>query len=129
MLAFWIDTNDGIVMLTYDDRDTTFGEWAAALDQILAHPDFEPEYGFLSDRRLAPAPPTTENVKNSVAYLHSQDRLKHVRWATVVDGTADFGMGRMSELLAQGYSDGRVTIRVFRDLHTAREWLLDRTRA
>lgn len=101
----------------------TFAEWAAAMSDILAHPQYEPGFRFLSDRREA-APPTTEFVRSMATFFDSHREALHgARAAVLVHDEAGYGMARMIELITMGRNPA-MTIRVFRDSEQAQRWLL-----
>lgn len=120
-LQYVIDPASKAVILVHDRSETSFDEWVATLDHVLADPAFQPGYGLLSDRRQAPSPPSTATVVASLHYVRSRELLWRRRWAVLVPDRATYGMVRMAQGLA--YSDP-IEIEVFEDLESARRWLV-----
>ena len=119
-LTYSIDLECHLVTLT-GARVPDFDEWNATMRRLLADPDFQPGFDFLTDRRMAEAAPTADYLRRAVSFLDlNRKRLGHCRWALVVTGPAAFGMGRMAEALC---SETSVQMRVFTDLMEAQSWL------
>jgi hypothetical protein len=100
----------------------TFSEWRAAMSKILAHPEYEPGFRFLVDRRGAPAPSATFITQMANFFDAHRAELQGVRAALIVRDDAGFGMGRMTELMVN-VRNPTMAVRVFRDAVEAERWL------
>lgn len=119
-LTFSIDPEARLVTLS-GARIPDFEEWQGVMRAVLRHPEFQPGFDFLTDRRDAAEAPTADYLRRAVGFLDLQrDALGSCRWALVVTTPASFGMGRMAEALC---GDTSVTARVFTDLGHAHAWL------
>jgi len=119
-ITYSIDECEGIVRLVHHE-EREFREWAAVMEALLDDPGFGPGMGFLVDRR-AVGPLETQDLHRIVDFIGSRldEGFADTSWALVVGGTADFGMGRMSQALA---ADHPTVIEVFRDPDEALLWL------
>jgi hypothetical protein len=97
----------------------TYAEWASVMDSIIAHPDFQPGFAFLIDRRAVP-PPTAAFVDRAVDYIarHANQLGGDFQSATVVADKVSYGMARM----VQGLS-GSEHMRIFTTVADAEKWL------
>jgi hypothetical protein len=67
--------------------------------------------------------PTSQTVGEIMEYHAShREQLGHCRIASVTNSPAVYGMTRMAEVLAQRTT---VTVRVFRDMETAYQWVME----
>lgn len=122
-LAYRIDHDDHLVHVTITGS-AYFYEWEETMLKALADPSYRPGYGFLIDRRGAPAP-GPDFIKRVVAFNDAhRGELGGGRRAVVVGGKSDFEMGRMAEAFSEGSPS---PIRVFDDYDEARRWLLGRS--
>ena len=97
--------------------------WMGAVDASLAHPNFRPGMGLVHDRRglRLPEGPATREVGMALGFVRSRAaRIGKARWAIVVADPANFGVGRMAQMMAEGTG---LTIGVFRDLAEAEAWV------
>ena len=118
-VTYRIDAGERLVYLTMAG-DCSYGEWEAAMLAVLADPSYRPGFGFLVDRRAAPAP-TTDYIRRVITFnkMH-RGELGGGRRAVVVGSTADYGMGRMAGILS---GDSPTPIRAFTDMDEALRWL------
>ena len=117
-----IDATEHIVTLHFTG-DTTFAQWQAAMDEVLASAAYRPGMCMVSDHREAGGIPTPHDIRQMVDYLdrHADD-FPGCGWAIIARDLADFGMSRMAEMLAE---PTRVSVRAFRYPEEARTWLAD----
>jgi hypothetical protein len=93
----------------------------AFLAAVLTHPDYEPGFDFLGDRREVEEEPDSAYVRAvSLEMTARKATLGPCRWAVVVASDAGYGMVRMWGLLT-GLTG--VQIRPFRAMGEAAEWL------
>lgn len=120
-INYAIDAEARIVRLSYVG-ETTPEEFAATMSAIFRSTPYRPGFGFLSDRRDAPAA-TTEYIQRNVAFAEAhQEELAGARWATVVSSTVNYGLSRMAQNLLEG--KGRPpALMVFTDIGEAERWL------
>ena len=118
-VSYRITPEEGRVYMTMTGV-TSFEEWERAMLAALADPSYRPGFGFLIDRRAAPSP-TSDFIRRVVSFnkVH-QGELGGGRRAVVVGSTADYGMGRMAEILSESSSS---PINVFTDIDEAQRWL------
>lgn len=108
-------------------EDPSLEEWIAALEAIFADPDFQPGFGFLSDRRTVREPAASNFVQEAARYLSKRrDIFAGGRWAVLVDTPVGYGMAR----LGQAYiSEGLcLQVEIFKDRDEAVAWLCERDR-
>lgn len=118
-----IDAEQHVVTLHFTGA-TSFEEWQATMDRLLADAAYRPGMCILSDHRDADDVPTAEHVRAVVEYLDRHaDAFPGCGWAIIARDLADFGMNRMAEMLAERT---HVSFRAFRQLDEARVWLADR---
>lgn len=123
---YQIGEDRGLVTISYESP-VTFDRWRATMDRVLADPRFRPGFSFLGDRRAIESAVSSEHVEAEVTYM--VDRRAHLgqgRWANLVHASnkADYGMGRMSEILAE--LKGTLPVRTFDRLEDALAWLEER---
>ena len=104
--------------IRYEGR-VTAADFESARAEILAHPDFDPDFDELVDHSRSngmavPAEAVRELATKPPIYHPSSRR------ALVAPSAAGFGMGRMYELLREGKAGD---IRVFREADEAMRWL------
>lgn len=103
------------------DGLTTYEDWETSIRAVIADPEYQPGFDFLSDRRSADPPPTIETVRRAVGFFEfNSQQFGHCRWAIVVSGPAAYGMGRMAEALV---AETGVRVKVFTQMAAADEWL------
>jgi hypothetical protein len=100
---------------------TALAETLAAFAAAENSPEFRPGCGFLVDGVLS-TPPDTGYVSGVLDYLRSRSELNGTRWAVLVGSDAQFGMARMTQMLAEASAPG-IRVAVFRDAAAAVGWL------
>jgi hypothetical protein len=111
---------DGAVLLESDEK-ATLEEWKAAVDAALRAPAFERGMAVVHDLRRMFRVPSPQEAQERVDFLARRSQAFGIRrWAIVVAGTAQFGMGRMAEFLSDGAPG--VDFRVFREPADAIAW-------
>lgn len=110
-------------IVTYVVRDPyTFDEWRTLTERVLTDSQVPRPLKVLIDHSLATAP-LRDFAERIVKYLeHHRDQVSGSRVAVIVQDEANFGMGRMVELLAGG-RQLPVRIRVLNDRDEGRRWL------
>jgi hypothetical protein len=117
---FSIDGEAQLVSYSVEGLTTT-DHARAFLAAVLVHPDYEPGFNFLGDRREVMQEPDSSYVRAvSLEVLARQAVLGPCRWAVLVASDVSYGMARMWGLLTQ--SSG-VDIRPFRTQDEAMRWL------
>jgi hypothetical protein len=107
------------------DEQATLDEWRAAVKEALGSPDYRPGMSVLHDTRRAKRVAFPEEARVRVWFLMAQTRRHNVaRWATVVEGLANYGMGRMAEALVD--HERSVSFRIFTDMFEAEVWVRER---
>jgi hypothetical protein len=120
-IAYSIDARAQLVLVEYR-ANAGFEDWASTMEAILADPAYRPGFSFLVDRCHASAP-TTADLHRMINFIGDRaGRFADSRWAIVTYSPADFGMARMTEVLAK---DHPTTIRVFSDRDHGLRWLLN----
>jgi hypothetical protein len=120
-----IDASAGIVRLVYAG-DATFEEWASALETIFSDATYRPGFNFLVDRRRASAP-KPDDLRRMVVFIDEHMALcRDSRWAIITYSLADYGMGRMAQVLA---SDHPTVIEIFTEPDQGLHWLQERPRS
>ena len=116
-----IDADRRLVTVRYEHASPTAQEWASAMLEIFRDPGYQPGFNFLVDRRGVPSP-TADFVRATVAFRerHAKE-ISGSRWAVVVSDPANYGMGRMGEILLEIQG---VTQATFHSLEEAELWLL-----
>ncbi len=108
-----------LVVITYADF-VTIEDWTNTLEAMFAHPEYEPGFNLLVDRRAAEPP--TRAFADAVAMFVRKRRKQFgtAKVAILVSDIASYGMGRMQEILNES-SD--LPTRAFRSEAEARGWL------
>jgi hypothetical protein len=92
----------------------------AAIDGIVADPDFGPGYDVLSDHRQVELPLTPDATKAWLGHLERGiERVRGCRWAAVATSPASYGMMRMLSVLIKDV----LTLEVFKEMDAAERWL------
>ena len=100
----------------------SFPEWEEALTAMIDSRACDPWRAFLVDRRNA-APPTTDFVRRMAdAFGRNSTQIGSARVAIVVNNDVNYGMARMTQMLAEAQTPN-ITIRAFRQLEDAERWL------
>jgi hypothetical protein len=117
-LTYTIDLPARIARLRYEG-DVTFEEWAAAMTDVLAHPEFRSGFGLLYDRRGA-SPPSRDYVRRTVEFGKAHaEQLGACRVALVVDNADAYARASMGQILG-----GRsLQSDIFTDIREAEAWL------
>lgn len=118
-----VDPASRLAFVTWTDAEPQLHLWREAFERVMQHPDFEPGFGVISDRRSLTRSPNADFVRGVVGLLstYSASGRFFGRFATVVEPSqlAVFGMGRMTEILGEQES---IQFRVFTDLALAVDW-------
>lgn len=110
---------NGLVWL--ESEQGSFDDWKAAVDAFLAHPDYRTGMGIIYDRRKLRRAPGVDELKIALAFVQSRrSKIGMARWALVVGSPAEFGMGRMAQILI---GETEVRIRAFFDPQEAEMWV------
>lgn len=105
-------------------RWPTLTESQEVLDRLSADSLLRRGVRVLVDQRLVPTVPEADYVRRSIDNLaHRWPALRGARWAALTSDPVTYGMGRMTEALAQRRG---VEFRVFTDEREALAWLFDR---
>jgi hypothetical protein len=116
-----VDVARRLVTMRYEGASPTAQEWAASLLEVFKAPGYEPGFAFLVDRRGVPSP-TADWVRFTVSFRERHAaQIAGSRWAVVVSDPANFGMGRMGEILLEIQG---VTQATFKSMEEAELWLL-----
>jgi len=100
----------------------SFPEWEEALTAMIESRACEPWRAFLVDRRNT-APPTTDFVHRMAdAFGRYSSQIGSARVAIVVSNDVNYGMARMTQMLAEAQTP-TITIRAFRKFEDAERWL------
>ena len=115
-----IDVARHIVTLRFTG-ETSYAEWEQVMDDILANVAYVVGMCVLSDRRAAENIPSTQHIRDLVAYLvRHAESFVGCGVAIVARTEVEFGMSRMAEILAE---ETGVLIRAFHTVDEARTWL------
>jgi hypothetical protein len=118
-----VDARLRMVRVQYIDGAPTFDEWARTMLGILRDPAYEPGFGFLVDRRAAPAP-NAAFVQATVEFRRAHlEEMGSARWAVVVNDPANYGMARMGQALGDP-EWSKIEQAVFTDVADAEAWLV-----
>jgi len=120
-MTYAIDHEARLVRIVGDGR-LTDQEMLECISALREDPRLEPDMNTLSDMREIEVAFTQRGVSAMIDVMErTASRRSSARAAIVVSTDVAFGMGRMFELQV----DERVapTVRIFRDLLAAREWL------
>ena len=103
------------------EGDATPGEAREFFEAVIRHPDFEPGFDFLGDRRDVERVPGVSYIR-AVAdeVMAHQGELGRCKWAVIVSDDAAIGMVRMWGLMAELSG---VEIEPFRSPQEATLWL------
>ena len=124
-VSWQVDPTARRTLITLSDP-YSFPEWEAALTEMIEAGACEPWRAFLVDRRDC-APPTTDFVRRMAdAFGRNAPRIGSARVAIVVSNDVNFGMARMTQMLAEAQTPF-ITIRAFRKLDDAERWLAQYT--
>jgi hypothetical protein len=120
-IVYSIDADARLVRLNYVG-EVGIDEFRTTMTAIFRASSYRPGFGFLSDRRDAPAS-TTEYLHGTVAFAAAhQKELAGSRWATVVSIPVNYGLSRMAQNLLEG-QERYPMLRVFTDISQAEAWL------
>ena len=115
-----IDPVKHIVTLRFTG-DTSYADWEAVMDAVLANVEYVVGMCVLSDRRDAENVPSSRHIQDLVGYLiRNAPSFSGCGVAIVAVSAADFGMGRMAEILAE---ETGVQLRAFHSPEKALAWL------
>jgi hypothetical protein len=118
--TYRIDKANRIVYLEGDDPPLEL--WRQTMLAVFADPEFETGFNFLSDRRAAVEARSSDYLRAALNFIkYYEKEMGDCKWATVVSTMAAFGMGRMTQILAEKL---RVQIEVFKDIDEAKDWLM-----
>jgi hypothetical protein len=121
-ISYSIDRGARLVRLHYDGL-VVYEDWAHMMSKLAIDRAFAPGFGVLADRRRT-GTATVAFVHCVVNFLVAYaERVTISRWATVVDGSAAYGMSRMAQLLLK---DLPFPCGVFTDESSAIDWLYGR---
>jgi hypothetical protein len=120
-IQYSIDEDLGVVFTTAYDV-LTEDELFEHKRKLISDPKFKPGFVELSDVRfisdLAISP---SGLEAFVAQDKSDaEHLKDFKLAIVVSGALEFGMGSMYEMMSR---ENNASVRIFRELGQAKEWL------
>lgn len=102
--------------------ESSFEEWRAALERVLADTAYVRGFDFLTDRRGQSGVPGPEYPRKVLRFLVAHTReMGRYRWAAVSNAEAPFGLLRMFSILAE---EAGIHVEAFRDYEEARRWLL-----
>jgi|CXWL01.1.fsa_nt_gi hypothetical protein len=118
-LRYAIDPEARLVTLVYSGQPEV-DEWRQVVAAVLVDPAYQPDFGFLADRRAVSAAPSSTAIREVVDFLSSHRREIRGRWAAVVSGPATFGMARMTAGLL---GSAGPNLRTFTDVELARRWV------
>lgn len=111
-------------MFLESTQSTTFEEWRRAVENFLAHPDYQPGMGVVHDWRGLGEAPLPSDIRTRADYVERHaSSLARKRWALVVAEGVNHDMGRMAEGLVDASS---IELRAFRDLAEAEAWVRER---
>ena len=101
--------------------DTSYVDWEAVMDTVLANVEYVVGMCVMSDRRDAENVPSSHHIQDLVGYLiRNAPSFSGCGVAIVAVSAADFGMGRMAEILAE---ETGVQLRAFHSPEQALAWL------
>lgn len=120
-VTYRIDPQERIVYLVVTG-ESSFEEWQAALEGVLADPAYVRGFNFLTDRRGQSKMPGPEFTLKVLQFLVAHIReMGRFRWAAVSNVEAAFGVLRMFSILAE---EADIHVEALRDYDEARRWLL-----
>ncbi len=119
-LSFAIDASKPVAIVTYHQQPT-FAQWSDTMERLLHDANANPRLGVILDRRYVFLPAEAIYIRHMVRFLDERRAAgKLGRCAIVVTDIGSYGMGRMAEEI----TDLANSIRTFRNLQEAEEWLL-----
>ncbi len=122
-MRYEIDTQAGLVCITYTENLLSFFEWNKVMNLILHDPLFKPGYGFLIDRRSITVVPEKGFGKSVALYIQAHiQELRDSHFAVVVSGLATYGIMRM----LQGFMGETEHFMIYRDIEKAKQWLAEK---
>jgi hypothetical protein len=99
----------------------TSDEILASLAEVLKHPDYHPGMKSLTDLRAIQHYASPQEVRQIANFiLGREEEVRGGKAAIVVSQDVSFGMARMLEMLTES---SQLSIRVFKNLKEAYEWL------
>jgi len=120
MVHFFVDVDARLVSYIVDGI-TTADHARAFFAAVLTHPDYEPGFSFLGDRRRIAEEPDSAYIRAvALEVMARQAVLGPCRWAVLVASDTSYGMARMWGLLTE--SSG-VEIKPFRTVGEVARWL------
>src|SRR5438128_12515960 len=98
-ITYQIDPGAGIVYLAVTD-ESTYGEWEAVLQRVLADPAYVKGFNFLTDRRGQRRMPGPDFTLKVLRFLiaHTSEMGRY-RWAAITAWPVPFGTLRMFSIL------------------------------
>jgi hypothetical protein len=110
---------DGVVFLD-SDEGATYDEWKEAVEAALPVARTEHAYAVVHDLRRMARVPSLKEANARVQLLLRQSKMFGIRrWASIVSGPDNLGMGQTAEMLGAGES---VEFRIFEDAAEAEAW-------
>jgi hypothetical protein len=120
MVHFSVDVDARLVSYVVDGI-TTADHARAFFAAVLTHPDYEPGFNFLGDRRKIAEEPDSAYIRAvALEVMARQAVLGPCRWAVLVGSDTSYGMARMWGLLTE---PSGVEIKPFRTPGEAARWL------
>lgn len=120
-VTYRIDPQERIVYLNVTGQ-SSFDEWQAAMERVLADPAYLRRFNFLTDRRGQIDVPEPEFARKVLRFLVARTlEMGRYRWAAVSNTEATFTALRMFSVLAE---EADIRVEVFRDFDAARRWLM-----
>ena len=119
-----VDTNQSIARVTLHG-ELVRDEFLALYEEVLLHPQFLPKMSVIWDARDASAIRLTSSDLQRIGNVVREKILERGegKAAWVVSADFEYGMGRMFELMTEGYIP--VTFRVFRSMEEANKWAME----
>jgi hypothetical protein len=118
--SFRIDIERGLVLFTGLGTFTS-KDLLTCLEDVVAHPGFQPHFDHLVDmRQVTDFQPGAEDNMIRAARDRDDVNLQGGRFAIVSSSDLVFGMTRMYETLM---NDAGVKVRTFRSMDEAKTWL------
>ena len=119
-----IDTKQSVVRVTLHGK-LIVDEFLALYEELLLHPQFLPKMSVIWDSRDASAVKFTSSDLQRIGNFVRDKTIEsgEGKAAWVVSADFEYGMGRMYELMTEGYIP--VTFRVFRSIEEANQWAME----
>lgn len=119
-----IDTNQSVAKVTLHG-ELVLDKFLALYEELLLHPQFLPKMSVIWDARDATAIKITSSDIQRIGNFVREKALQRGegKAAWVVSADFEYGMGRMYELMTEGYIP--VTFRVFRSMEEANQWVVE----